>query len=148
MSSQTPEARLSDSPLERLLKVVEEDLGRVDRHVLRYRRRNTVLVIGGIVASTLATMMAGGMAAGGPPVANMFAGWRVGCTIVAVLAAIAAVITTLSERFKLAEHLANSTACSARLSSLRFTLRSSTPDLKQAEEQYRDILEKYRPYLL
>jgi MFS family permease len=135
-------------PIDRLLKVVEEDLVRVDRHAARYRRHNSIIIVGGILASTLATLLAGGMAAGGPPVANVFAGWRIGCAIVAILAAVAAIITALSERFKVSEHLANSSACAARLGSLRFTLRSSAPDLKQSEDQYREILEKYRMYLL
>jgi hypothetical protein len=136
-----------DSAVDRLLRIVEEDLARADRRVAAYRRQNGVLIAGGILASTLATLLAGGMAAGGPAVANLVSGWRVGCTIVAVAAATGAVLTALSERLKVSEHLANATAAGAQLGAIRFSLRSSMPDLKQCEEQYRTTLERYRQYL-
>lgn len=131
----------------RLLAIVEADLTRVDQRVAKYRRQNGFLIIGGIVASAVATLLAGGMAAGGPPVADLAGGWRVGCTVVAVAAAMGAVATGLTERLRISEHLANATACGARLGSLRFTLRSSAPDLTRCESEYREILETGRLYL-
>ena len=139
-----------DTPMQRdgFLKIVEEDMRKVERRLKTYRRQNSYLVMGGLIASTLATLLAGGMAAGGPGLANQIGGWRLGCTIVAVAAAMAAVVSGLHDRLKIGDQLANAMACAAQLGALKFSLQVSNPDIKGCEEYYKTIIEKHRYYMM
>jgi hypothetical protein len=123
---------------------VDRDLDRAEQRVRGYRRNNSLLIIGGLIASTLAAVLAGGMAAGGPEIANTIGGWRIGCTAVAFLAGTATIVTGLHDRLKIGEHLANATACASQLGALRFSLRVQNADLDSCETYYRQTLEKYR----
>jgi hypothetical protein len=130
-----------------LVVLVDQDLAKVQKRASALRRRHLSFVISATVASSLAALLAGGMALGGPELANQIGGWRAGCSLAALLSLAATTATTLQDRLRLSEHLANSSACAALLNALRFSLRSGLSDLKQGQEQYRGILEKYDSYL-
>jgi hypothetical protein len=130
-----------------LIALVEQDLAKVQRRATALRRRHLSFVIAATIASSLAALLAGGMALGGPELANQIGGWRTGCSLAALLSLAATTATTLQDRLRLSEHLASSSACAALLSALRFSLRAGLSDLRQAQEHYRGILEKYNGYL-
>ena len=131
-----------------MLTIVDSDLEKVERRVKSYRRQNTYLVVGGLIASTLAMLLAGGTAAGGPAVVNQVGGWRLICTIVAASSGMAAVVTGLHDRLKVGDHLANAMACSAQLGALKFSLQFGNADAKSSQDYYRTIIEKYRYYMV
>ena len=54
-----------DMETNEMLKIVEDALSRVRRSVKQYRRRDSHLMLSSLIGSTLATLLAGGMAAGG-----------------------------------------------------------------------------------
>ena len=131
-----------------MLKIVEEDLRRVEGRVRAYRRQNTYLIVGGLIASTLATLLAGGTAAAGPVIAAQAGGWRLICTIVAMASGSAAIVTGLHDRLKIGDHLANAMACAAQLSALKFSLQLGDADAKNGQEYYKSVIEKYRYYMV
>lgn len=131
-----------------MLEIVEQELGKVERRVRMYRVQNTYLVVGGLIASTLATLLAGGTAAGGAAFAKQIGGWRLMCTIVAVASGAAAVVSGLHDRLKIGDHLANAMACSAQLGALKFSLQLGDTETKSSEEYYKTIIEKYRYYMI
>jgi len=131
-----------------MLRIVEQDLAKVERRVKTYRRQNTYLVVGGLIASTLATLLAGGTAAAGPAFAGQVGGWRLICTIVAASSGAAAIVTGLHDRLKIGDHLAHAMACASQLSALKFSLQLRNSDVKSSEEYYKTIIEKYRYYMV
>ena len=131
-----------------LLRIVDENLAKVEGRVKAYRRQNAYLVVGGLIASTLATLLAGGTAAAGPALANQAGGWRLICTIVAASSGVAAIVSGLHDRLKVSDHLASAMACAAQLGALKFSLQLSDSDTKSSEEYYKTIIEKYRYYIM
>jgi len=139
---------MSDAQAE-FLSQVEEDLGAARRVVARYRRKYRRFVIGGVVSGSIAAVLTGSVAAGGPTLADAMGGWRIVCSLAAVFAATGAALTGIQERLRTPEHVAQADACVAQLTALRFALRTGTDgkELKAHEDEYREILRKYTRYL-
>ncbi|MCZ6679890.1 MAG: hypothetical protein O7E52_21870 [Candidatus Poribacteria bacterium] len=132
---------------EDILKIIEETSEKVDRRVKFYRQWNAYLLVINLIASTVATLLAGGMAAKVADRANRVGGWQIGCGIVAALTAIATITSGLYQRLKTSDHLTSGVPCSAQLKALRFSLLASETDINDVKSQYRKILEKYGNYI-
>jgi hypothetical protein len=137
---------MSDTQAE-FLSQIEEDLHAARRVVGRYRRKYRRLVIGGVISSSVAAALTGSVAVGGPALADAMGGWRIVCSLAAVLAATAAALTAIQERMRTPEHVAQADACVAQLTALRFALRTDAKELKAHQDEYREILRKYTRYL-
>ena len=127
--------------------IVEQALQKAERVLRSYRRRDSTLIIAGLLGSTLGALLAGGMAAGGPDLANQIGGRRLGCSLIAIFSAIAAITSGIHKHFKTSEHLGLALSCVSQLSGLKFSLDVQQIDAREVAGQYRKLLEKYAYYV-
>ncbi len=130
-----------------LLKRIDEKSQAASEKMLFYRQRNYGLQLTIMVLGTIATLLAGSLAARGEIIFTAIDSWQFGCAIVAIFTGLTAISAGLQERLHISDHLANVAACAAHLSALRYSLRNSTPDLRVIEAQYDWLLEHYQYYL-
>ncbi len=126
---------------------VERDLQAAARSAARYRRQNRQMAIGGVVSGGIAAALTGGVAAGGPNLADAVGGWRLVCALAAVAAASAAILAGIQERLRTPDHVAAADTCVGQLTALRFSLRTGEADLEAHRSEYREVLRSYSRYL-
>lgn len=128
---------------EEILKLVRDGLFKADSYAKKYGRLDAWLLVTSIVLGTLATVLAGGTAAGGTPVMNSLGGWRVICSIVAVFTAVATISGTLHRTFQVTNHLAAAVGCIGKLKSLELAITVTRTEPREVAEGYRQIIEEY-----
>ena len=74
-------------------------------------------------------------------------GWRLGCSLVAVLTALATVAAGVHKHSRTSEHLGTALSCVAELSGLQFSLAVLGSSGKDVAQQYKAVLEKYALYM-
>jgi hypothetical protein len=82
--------------LEAFAQMVKDSLRKAQEITSGLRRKNTRLLITGMVCSAGTTLVAGGTAAAGPVIGEGDAGWRIACIVAAVLAFVSTVATALT----------------------------------------------------
>lgn len=130
------------------IRLVGRDLAAVSKALASYRRQYRLMAIGGVVSGGIATALTGGVAAGGPELADAVGGWRLVCFAAALAAAAATCLAGIQERLRTPEHVANASACAAQLTALQFSLRTGTADLQEHREEYTQLLETYSAYMV
>ena len=129
---------------------IKESLNRATSHLSKLRKTNSRFIIISLVASVLATLLAGFTAFNGKPVVGQGAGaWA--CGIVAVFTATATVFTGLHKQLTISERLAKATECVGKLKSLQISLENSGDDesgKKDIINEYRKVVEVYSEFLL
>lgn len=143
------EQHLKDIPAGHLgiLNIIEEASKKVDRRVISYRRSDSYLIIGNLIVSTLATMLAGGMATPGLEIADKVGGWQIGCSFVAGLTALTTISSVVHKQLKISDHLTKTVDCSAQLNALKFSLEVAGSDVNDVKKQYVKILQEYSYYI-
>lgn len=106
-----------DQPAD-LKAVVRDALRRAEAHHSRCRPWDARLSIISIVCGALATVLAGGAVAGGKPALDALGGWKILCSIVAVLTASATAASSLHKSMRVSDRVANAEKCIARLRAL------------------------------
>ena len=131
---------------------IKESLNRATSHLSKLRKTNSRFIIISLVASVLATLLAGFTAFNGKPVVGQGAGaWAWTCGIVAVFTATATVFTGLHKQLTISERLAKATECVGKLKSLQISLEISGDDesgKKDIINEYRKVVEVYSEFLL
>lgn len=129
-------------------QLVDRDLAAVTKALAGYRRQHRMVAIGGAVSGGVATALTGGLAAGGPDLANAVGGWRLVCFAAALAAAAAAVLAGIQERLRTPDHVASASACAAQLTTLRFSLRTGAANVQVYQDEYKQLLQQYPEYMM
>ena len=87
---------------------------RAERYCAGIRRWDTLLLLISIICGAVATVLAGGTVIGGPAL-EAVGGWRILCSIVALLSASGTVAGALHKSFQITTHLSSAEQCVAQL---------------------------------
>jgi len=131
-----------------LIDRIQEHLQRVERRVGRLRRVNVRVITLSLVLSTVATLLAGLAAAGGPLTGEGTSAWRWTCGLIAVVTAGAALATGVHQRFQIPENLARALACAGRLRSLDLALRLARLPPEEVGHEYAELIATYPEELI
>jgi hypothetical protein len=126
-----------------LLCTVRDALRRAEFYYIKTRRWDTRLLIMSIICGALATVLAGGTVIGGKPALDAVGGWRILCSIVAMLTASGTVAGALHKSFQITTRLSNAEKCVARLRALDVAITASDLSTADALETFRHISEKH-----
>ena len=132
---------ISEDPRTVLIERIRTDLQRVEGRAERLHRTNVRLIVASLIASGLATLLAGLTAATGPVLGGAgVSGWRWTCGIVAVVSGLAGLLTLVHQRLQVAENLAQSRACEGRLKALELALTVKGRDALDVARDYEEVL--------
>jgi hypothetical protein len=126
-----------------LLGTVRDALRRAEFYYIKTRRWDTRLLIMSIICGALTTVLAGGTVIGGKPALDAVGGWRILCSIVAMLTASGTVAGALHKSFQITTRLSNAEKCVARLRALDIAITASDLSTADALETFRHISEKH-----
>jgi hypothetical protein len=122
---------------------IQENLRRVDGTATRLRRVNVRVQSANLVLTTLATLLAGLTAAGGPLIGEGPPAWRWTCGAIAVITAAAGLTAGFHQRFQLPDKLARALSCAGRLRSLELGLQLSRLTPEEATHEYEQLIASY-----
>jgi len=135
----------TDKPQQRdeLLSMVRDALRRAELYCARTRRWDTALLVISIICGALATLLAGGTVIGGQRALDAVGGWRILCSIVALLTGSGTVAGALHKSFQITTRLSNAEKCVARLRALDATIAASDLPISNALETFQRISEEH-----
>ena len=126
-----------------LLRTVRDALQRAEFYCARTRHWDTRLLIISIICGALATVLAGGTVIGGQPALEAVGGWRILCSIVALLTASGTVAGALHKSFQITTRLAGAEKCVAGLRALDAAIAASDLPINNALETFQRISEEH-----
>lgn len=126
-----------------LLSTVRDALRRAELYCARTRRWDTRLLIISIICGALATVLAGGTVIGGKSALDAVGGWRILCSIVAVLTGSGTVAGALHKSFQITTRLSSAEKCVARLRALDVAIAASDLPISNALETFQRISEEH-----
>jgi hypothetical protein len=126
-----------------LLNTVRDALRRAEHYCARTRRWDTLLLIISIICGALATVLAGGTVIGGNRALEAVGGWRILCSIVALLSASGTVASALHKSFQITTHLSSAEQCVAQLRALEAAIAASDLPIDNALETFQRISEEH-----
>lgn len=129
------------------VQMVKDSLRKAREYTSGLRKRNTRLLITGMICSAGTTLVAGGTAATGPVVGSGDAGWRIACIVAAILAFISTVSTAITTQLKFDERLTKGNQCVGQLEALNVSILTGTENWKEAAKEYREIVKAYSAYI-
>ena len=119
---------------------VRESLHKADRQVSRLRKTSTRLLITSILSSAATTLVTGITAAAGPVVGEGIPGWRLACTVGAVLAFLTTVCVGINEQFKIGDRVARGQEGVGRLRALDLALVAGNRPPTELLREYEEVL--------
>jgi len=129
---------------------VKNSLRTAELKLKKLRNTNTKFIVISLIASVLATLLAGSTALLGPLAGQGPPAWKWTCGIVAVFTATATVFTGLHKQLTVSERLAKATECVGKLKAIDFSLAniSNEDEKKSALSDYKKVLEVYSEYCI
>lgn len=129
---------------------IKKSLIKAETQVTALRKKNSRFIYISLIASVLATLLAGSTAFVGPIVGQGAPAWKWTCGIVAVFTATATVFTGLHKQLTISERLAKATECVGKLKSIHFSLSAydSDSDKDDIVKSYKKVLEEYSAYII
>jgi hypothetical protein len=131
---------------------IKESLTKAQEQVAKLRKTNARFIYISLIASVLATLLAGFTALNGKPLAGQGAGaWAWTCGVVAIFTATATVFTGLHKQLTISEKLARATECVGKLKSVKISLdniKSEDSDKDELIKEYKKIVELYSEFLV
>jgi len=129
---------------------IKESLRKAEFNVLKLRKTNSRYIYISLVASVLATLLAGSTAFLGPLAGQGTSAWKWTCGIVAVFTATATVFTGLHKQLTVSERLAKATECAGKLRSIDFGMTNSPSESDKTEiiKDYKKVIEIYSEYII
>lgn len=126
-----------------------KSLAKAEAGVLALKKTNTRFIVISLVASVLATVLAGSTALLGPLAGQGPQAWKWTCGIVALFTATATIFTGLHKQLTVSERLAKATECSGKIRSIRFSLDNAKNegDREKAFDEYKRVLEVYSEFV-
>jgi hypothetical protein len=131
-----------------LLNTVRDALRRAERYCAKTRRWDTLLLIVSIICGALATVLAGGTVIGGGRALEAVGGWRILCSIVALLTGSGTVAAALHKSFQITTRLSSAEKCVARLRALNAAISASDLPTENALETFQRISEEHAACLV
>lgn len=131
-----------------VLERVRDSLIKVEEHVRRLQRRNRRLIYVSLTVSALATAIAGVAAAIGPVIGEGAPAWKATCGAVAVLTAVATVVSGVHQRFQVSDRLSQAVACAGRLSAMEVALSLSQRDPQEVAKEFEQVTATYREFIM
>jgi hypothetical protein len=126
-----------------LLRTVRDALRRAELYCARTRHWDTRLLIISIICGAIATVLAGGTVIGGSRTLEAVGGWRILCSIVALLTASGTVAGALHKSFQITTRLSSAEKCVARLIALDAAIAASDLPINNALETFQRISEEH-----
>ena len=132
--------------------IIKESLDKAQLQVSKLRKTNSRFIYISLIASVLATLLAGFTAVNGKPLAGQGPGaWAWTCGVVAIFTATATVFTGLHKQLTISERLAKATECVGKLKSILISLEKS--DLSEQDKDailndYKKIVEVFSEYII
>jgi hypothetical protein len=129
------------------VQMVKDSLRKAQEYTSDLRKRNTRLLITGLVCSAGTTLVAGGTAVTGPIMGSGDAGWRIACIVAAVLAFVSTLSTAITTQLKFEERLAKGNQCVGQLEALNVSILTGTEDWQEVAEEYSEIVKDYSEFI-
>jgi len=126
-----------------LLGTIRDALQRAELYYTGTRRWDTRLLIISIVCGAVATVLAGGTVIGGSRALEVVGGWRILCSIVALLTGSGTVAGALHKSFQITTRLSSAEKCVARLRALEAAIAASDLPTQNALETFQRISEEH-----
>ena len=101
------------------------------------------MMISGLVCSAGGTLVAGITSAQGPIIGVGIPGWRISCTIAAILGFFTTIIMGLIQQMRFGQRLGRANEALGRLKALEFEASTGGKDLRELWQEYGDILRSY-----
>ena len=126
-----------------VVRRIRESLQRVEERAIRLRRRDTWLMVSGVVTSSVATLITGVTAAIGPVVGEGISGWRLACAVGATFAFLSAVTVGLDRRLQTSDRLAAAHQALGRLRFLDIAADTGSRTREEITKEYEEIFKAY-----
>jgi len=127
---------------------IRESLLKSEKNYIKLKKTNSRFIMISLIASVLATLLAGLTAFTGPVAGQGAVAWKWTCGIVAVFTATATIFTGMHKQLSVSDHLTKSLECTGKLKSLSFTIQQEGYNKEEAVKEYKRILELYSEYLV
>lgn len=130
-----------------LLRMVTNSLRKAERVAAALQKKNTRLVVAGISSSAAVTLFAGSTALQGRPLIGKGPdGWRLACTISAVLAFAATLCIALDKQLRISDRLSTANVCVGRLRSLDVLITTGCRSFEELTNDYIEIEQAFPEY--
>jgi hypothetical protein len=126
-----------------LAERVQTSLHKAERQVSRLRKTTTRLLVTSILSSAATTLVTGITAAAGPIVGEGIPGWRLACTVGAVLAFLATVCVGLNEQLRMGDRVSRGQQGVGRLRALDLALATGTRNEEHLLQEYEQVLREW-----
>ena len=130
-----------------LTKMVKDSLLKAQEITSGLRKKNTRLLVAGMVFSAGTTLVAGCTAVAGPVVGDGVAGWQIACIVAAILAFASTVSTALTTQLKFGEQLSHGNQCIGRLKSLDVAIATGGENWEEVAKEYGEIVKAYTVFI-
>ncbi len=133
-----------------MIKQVQESLSKAQANLTKLRKTNSRFIYISLIASVLATLIAGLTAFSGPIAGQGTSAWKWTCGIVAIFTAGAAVFTGLQKQLTISERLAKVIECVGKLKSILIGMENADMDSSDKKEfvtEYKKVVEIYSEYI-
>lgn len=131
-----------------MTKEIQESLLKSEINYIKLKKTNSRYIMISLIASVLATLLAGLTAFTGPVAGQGPVAWKWTCGIVAVCTATATIFTGMHKQLSVSDRLTKSLECTGKLKSLSFTVQQEDYNKEEAVKEYKRILELYSEYLV
>src|SRR3954453_6332425 len=126
-----------------ILRRVQDSLHLAESYVRKFRASNSGLLITNIILGAIVASITGGTAVGGKPVLALFGGWRILCSIAAVLGLLVTISSALLTKLDIAKRLGSAIICVSKLKGLELAMISGNKDSNQAVQEFSQILQEH-----
>ncbi len=133
----------TDDPRAAMLTRVRSSLSRAETRARRLRSQNARLIYSSLIASAVATVLAGLTAALGPLAGTGPRAWSVTCGVIAVFTAMAGVLSGIHQKLSVPEQLANAVTCAGRLRALEVALTVTMRDPTEVAREYEEVTARH-----
>lgn len=127
---------------------INDGLLKSEAHVKKLRIMNSRFIYLSLIASVLATLIAGLTAILGPLAGQGPPAWKATCGLIAVFTAVATVFTGLHKQLTVSERLAKATLCAGKLKSIELTLSINENNTDEALKEYKEVIANYGEFIV
>jgi|SRR5215470_7506966 hypothetical protein len=126
-----------------LLGSIRNALRRAEHSCTKTRHWDTCLLVASIICGALATVLAGGTVLAGESALKAIGGWRILCSIIAMLTASGTVAGALHKSFQITTRVSSAEKCVARLRALEIAIAAGDLPTANALETFQRISEEH-----
>ena len=141
-------AKQSKQDHEALTKMVKDSLRKAQEINSGLRKKNTRLLVTGMVFSAGTTLVAGSTAVTGPVVGEGVVGWQIACIVAAIFAFASTVSTALTTQLKFGERLSHGNQCIGRLKSLDVAIATGGENWEEVAKEYGEVVKAYNVFIV